>query len=157
DWVDEFWNPGPWTHGIVRFNRREEWHLEENVASPSGTTAWHCGSDSLPYGPYQDAALTSALVYGIVPGTSLTFMHRYDLESAADGLAALDGARVELQVNNGAWQGLDPVEGYPSQMVEIDQGLPPNAACWSGKQDGWRLETCDLSPFAPGPVRIRFR
>src|SRR5262249_53461270 len=35
--------------------------------------------------------------------------------------------------------------------------LPENALCWSGKQDGWRAVTCDLSAYAPGPVRIRFR
>jgi len=156
DWVDDFWNPAPMTHVNVRFNRRDEWHLEENTASPAGSTAWHCGSDSLPYGPYQDAALTSSLVYEIVPGCFLSFVHRYDLESAPGGVA-YDGARVEVQDPNGIWQAPNPVAGYTHTMAETDQGLPQNAPCWSGRQDGWREDRFDLSPFAPGPVRVRFR
>src|SRR5262249_10106568 len=103
DWGDDFWNPGPWTHSNVRFNRRDEWHLVEADASPAGSTAWHCGLDTLPYGPYQDAALTGELVYNITAGCSLTFMHHFDLEEGA-AEAAFDGARVEIQVANGPWQ-----------------------------------------------------
>jgi hypothetical protein len=156
DAVDDFWNPGPWLHANVRFNRRDEWHLVENPASPAGTTAWHCGNDSLPYGPYQDAALTSTLVYGIVPGCTLSFMHRYDLESMSPGQAA-DGARVEIGVFDGSWQPATPVNGYTHLMTLSDQGLPQGAPCWSGRRDDWHEEQIDLSPYAPGPVRVRFR
>lgn len=156
DWVDEFWNPGPWTHGNVRYNRRDEWHLVENPAAPGGSTAWHCGNDSLPYGPYQDAALTSGLVYDIVPGCTLSFMHRYDLESVA-GNQAFDGARVEVAVFNGAWQAATPVNDYTHTMAINDQGLPQGAPCWSGRRDDWHEERIDLAPYAPGPVRVRFR
>jgi hypothetical protein len=154
DVVDDFWNPGPWLHGNVRFNRRDEWHLVESPASPAGTTAWHCGNDSLPYGPYQDAALTSPLVYGIAPGCTLSFMHRYDLEPGT-GTQAFDGARVE--VFNGAWQAATPVDDYAYTIQGNDQGLPQGAPCWSGRRDDWHEERVDLSPYAPGPVRVRFR
>jgi hypothetical protein len=156
DTVDEFWNPAPWLHANVRFNRRDEWHLVETPASPAGTTAWHCGNDSLPYGPYQDAALTSPLVYGIVPGCTLSFVHRYDFEELSAGEAA-DGARVEIGVFDGSWQPATPVNGYPDVMMENDQGLPQGAPCWSGRRDDWHVEQVDLSPYAPGPVRVRFR
>ncbi len=156
DAVDDFWNPAPWTHGIVRFNRRDEWHMVESPASPSGSTAWHCGLDTLPYGPYQDAALTSPLVFGIVPGCSLSFVHRYSLEDAPGGMA-FDGARVEVIPFNAAAQPVTTVGGYTHTIALGDQGLPQNSPCWSGVQDAWREERIDLSPFAPGPVRVRFR
>ncbi len=156
DTVDQFWNPSPWLHGNVRFNRRDEWHEVINTASPAGSGAWHCGLDSLPYGPYQDAALTSPLVYGITPGATLTFRHHYDLEDAGGG-GAFDGARVEIQSFNGPWEPIDPDAGYTHMMIGTDQGLPNGALCWSGRQDEWREERFDLSPWAPGPVRIRLR
>ncbi len=156
DHVDGFWNPSPWTHGNVRFNRRDEWHLVERAAAPAGSGAWHCGRDSIPYGPYQDAALTSGLVYGIAPGCTLTFAHRYDLEEGS-ATAAYDGARVEVQVNGGAFEPATPVDGYSHIMTSSDQGLPLDAPCWSGRQSSWRVERVDLSPFAPGPIRVRFR
>jgi hypothetical protein len=156
DHVDGVWNPGPWTHANVRFNRRDEWHVVETTAAPSGSASWHCGLDSIPYGPYQDAALLSGLVPGIVAGCSLTFSHRYDLEEAGPGLA-FDGSRIEVSVNGGAFVPLEPVDGYSHVMATDDQGLPLNAPCWSGKQLGWRVERVDLSPYAPGPIRVRFR
>jgi hypothetical protein len=155
DHLDGFWNASPWTHGNVRFNRRDEWHLVELAAAPSGSGAWHCGLDSIPYGPYQDAALTSGLVYGIVSGCSLTFSHRYDLESW--NTYAYDGARVEVQVNGGEFVPMTPVGGYTHTMAGQDEGLPQDAPCWSGTSEQWRVEHFDLSPYAPGPIRVRFR
>ncbi|MEQ1832059.1 MAG: hypothetical protein ABL977_03305 [Candidatus Eisenbacteria bacterium] len=156
DWVDDFWNPAVWLHSNVRFNRRDEWHTVETPASPSGSGAWHCGLDGLPYGPYQDAALASGLVYDIVPGCSLTFVHRYELEDLPGNLA-FDGARVEVLSPLGVWEPATPTVDYTHIMAINDQGLPQNAPCWSGRQDAWREESIDLSPWAPGPVRLRFR
>jgi hypothetical protein len=105
DVLDNFWGGPTWTHGNVRFNRRDEWHPVVDVAFPAGSGAWHCGLDSLPYGPYQDAALMSPPVSGITSGCALTFVHRFDLEEAIPG-AAVDGARVEVSVgNNGRGRG----------------------------------------------------
>ena len=156
DQVDDFWNPTPWFHGNVRFNRRDEWHLVADPSVPAGSTAWHCGLDSLPYGPYQDAALTSPLVFDIAPGCTLTFVHRWSLEDAP-GLLAYDGARVEVLGPSGIWESATPFNGYTHLMAQADQGLPQNAECWSGVQDAWRYERVDLSPWAPGPIRVRFR
>jgi len=156
DHVDGFWGTSPWTHGIVRFNRRDEWHTVENAAFPSGSGAWTCGLEAIPYGPYQDAALTSGSVPGIVPGCFLTFMHHFDLEQGSAD-AAYDGVRVEVQVGAGAWNVATPESGYTHTMVESDQGFPLDSPCWSGQRDDWHEERIDLSPYAPGPVRVRFR
>jgi hypothetical protein len=156
DVVDDFWNPSSYTHTIVRFNRRDEWRQTEITAAPAGSGAWHCGNDSLPYGPYQDAVLTSGVVFDIVPGCELRFMHRYDLESAP-GNQAFDGARVEVSVANGAWVPATPVNDYTHTIATNDQGLPQGAPCWSGQRLDWHEERVDLSPYAPGPLRVRFR
>lgn len=153
---DDFWNPAPWTHGAVRFNRRDEWREVADAGAPAGSGAWHCGRDTVPYGPYQDAALTSPLIYDVGPGTALTFRHRFDLE-AANAFMAWDGARVEVQPWNGVWQAVTPESGYTHQIAGADQGLPQGAACWSGRRSDWTEERVDLSAFAPGPVRVRFR
>ncbi len=155
DHVDGVWNPGPWTHANVRFNRRDEWRVLELPGVPSGSASWHCGLDSLPYGPYQDAALMSGPVAGIAPGCTLTFAHRFDWEEASP-TRAFDGARVEV-FSAGAWIPATPVAGYTHTMVLPDQGLPQDAPCWSGRQESWRYESVDLAPFAPGPIRVRFR
>src|SRR5262249_5734950 len=122
DVLDGFWGGAPWIHGNVRFNRRDEWHPVADSAFPAGSGAWHCGIDSVPSGPYQDAALNSPLVTGITPGCVLTFMHRFDLEDAPP-TAAFDGARVEIQVGNGPWLVANPDSAYTHTMAEDDQGF----------------------------------
>jgi hypothetical protein len=157
DQIDGFWGPSPWTHAIVRFNRRDEWHLVERDAFPAGSGAWHCGLEGgVPYGPYQDGALWGPNVAGITAGCYLSFMHRFDFESGS-GAAAFDGARVEIQVNGGPWQIATPQAGYTHTMAETDQGFDPDTPCWSGRRDDWHEDRIDLSPYAPGPVRVRFR
>jgi hypothetical protein len=156
DQVDGFWGPSPWTHAIVHFNRRDEWHPVERDGFPAGSGAWHCGLDTLPYGPYQDGALWSPVVSGIVPGCFLTFVHRFDFEQGSP-TAAYDGACVEVQVGGGPWVVATPDAGYTHQMAETDQGFPEGAPCWSGRRTDWHEERIDLSPYAPGPVRVRFR
>jgi hypothetical protein len=157
DHVDGFWGPQPWTHANVLFNRRDEWHLVELPAFPSGSGAWHCGLDSLPSGPYQDAALYSGLVPGITPGCWLSFAHRFDFEEYTPTLA-FDGGRVEIQVGAaGPWNVAVPDDGYAHTMASSDQGFPPGTPCWSGRRDDWHEERIDLTTYAPGPVRVRFR
>src|SRR5262249_27360359 len=136
DIVDAFWNPSPWTHAIFHFNRRDEWHPVETGAFPSGSGAWHCGLEGLPYGPYQDAALTSPPVANITPGTYVTFAHHYDLEDGG-GTRAFDGAMVEVEVGNGAWTLVTPDSGYTHLMAEADQGIAQDSPCWSGRRDDW--------------------
>jgi hypothetical protein len=156
DQLDGFWGPSPWTHAIVRFNRRDEWHAVDRDAFPAGSGAWHCGLEGIPYGPYQDGALWSPAVAGITSGCYLSFIHRFDFENGP-GAAAFDGARVEIQVGNGAWQVATPVAGYTHAMAESDQGFEQGSPCWSGRRDDWHEDRIDLSPYAPGPIRVRFR
>ncbi len=89
-------------------------------------------------------------------GTSLHFDHRYGLENRDDHFA-WDGARLEISVSNGPWQVLTPAAGYSHVFYVNSNPFQRDTPCWSGVSSGWRRETVDLSPYAPGPVRIRFR
>ena len=155
DSVDDFWGPAPWTHASVLTNHRDEWHPVDLDAFPSGSGAWHCGLDGLPYDPYLDAVLTGPLVSGITAGCSLTFEHHFDLELASipGEPLANDGARVEIQVGaTGTWNVAFPDSAYPYTLFDM-----PGGPCWSGTRNDWHQERIDLSPYAPGPVRVRFR
>jgi hypothetical protein len=154
DWLDGFENPTPWFHQAYQFSYRDAWALEDSLSSPAGGAAWHCGGDG-PYPPHLDATLVSTPIYGIAAGTTLTFDHRWSLEGS--GTNAYDGARVEVQPYAGAWQIATPVGGYTHAEAQMYLPFALGSPCWSGEHPDWRTETVDLSPFGPGPIRIRFR
>jgi hypothetical protein len=158
DWTDEFENGDDgFTHALYWFSYRDAWHLSQRESSPPGGTAWVCGrDDSLPYPPHLDANLYTPAIAGITAGTRLQFDHRYDLEEQ-EGTGAWDGARLEISVNGGAWQVLTPVAGYDHEFLINDNPFQRGTPCWSGGSGGWRTDVADLSPYAPGPVRVRFR
>lgn len=156
-WIDDFENPTAFFHDRVLYSWRDPWHVEAGASSPSGEFAWHCGSrDGTPYGAHDDAALYSPLIASVGPGVTLSFDHRYDLE-ALDAANAFDGARVEISMNNGAWQVATPQAGYSHSMRSGNMPFARNSPCWSGRSLAWRTETIDLAPYGPGPIRVRFR
>ena len=158
DWTDDFENgPAGWTHSLYWYSYRDAWHLTQEASSPSGGTAWKCGADApLPYPPHLDANLYTPVLSGIVSGTTLGFDQRYELEEAG-GVWAWDGARLEISVNGGAYQVLTPQGGYPRAFYSNSNPFQRGTPCWSGSSGGWHAVSADLSPYAPGPVRIRFR
>ena len=158
DWTDEFENGDDgFTHQLYWFSYRDAWHLSQRESSPGGGTAWVCGrDDTLGYPPHLDANLYTPVITGITPGTTLQFDHQYQLEQA-DASHAWDGARLEISVNGGAWQVLNPNAGYTHQFIVNSNPFQAGTPCWSGGSGGWRTDVADLSAYAPGPVRVRFR
>ena len=158
NWQDDFENPAPgYTHGYVLWSGRDPWHLDPAQSSPPGGVAWHCGSgDGTPYEPHVDAALMTPYVYDVGPGVTFTFDERHGLEQETDALA-FDAARLEAEVGDGPWVVVEPTPGYTHAMDEDGMAFPRGSACWSGDSHGWVRRTVDLSPFAPGPVRLRVR
>jgi len=155
DWFDDFENPpSVYDHEPVSWSWRDAWHLEALPDSLGTGTAWHCGTAGQPYDPHLDAALLFPYVYDVVPGTTLAFDERHVLEEGGPD-SAYDALRLELQVGAGPWQ---PVETSPgSTHVMAEDGMPfaTGTACWSGDSHGWVHRTLDLSPWAPGPLRVR--
>ena len=157
DWTLDFENgAGGAIHAPFWFSYRDAWHLTRVSSSPSAGTAWLCGSDSTDYPVHLDSNLYLPVLTDVVPGTTLSFDHRYGLEQAND-FYAWDGARLEISVANGPWQVLTPVAGYSHVFYLNSNPFQRNTPCWSGESNGWRAESVDLSPYAPGPVRVRFR
>ena len=158
DYIDDFENPASnFIHGPVRWSWRDAWHVETLPIAYGAGAAYHCGGASgEPYGPHGDATVWTPWIYGIVPGTTLTFDERHALEQESSTLA-FDAARLELQTGSGDWQPAEPVPGYTHAMDEPGMGIAPGEACWSGTTPGWVTRTLDLSPWAPGPVRLRVR
>ncbi len=157
-WYDDFDNPAAnYSHFAYLWMWRDEWSLTADPGAPARGTVWHCGgADGAAYDPHLDAVLMTPYVYNVTPGTSFAFDERHALE-AWDATRAFDGARLELQVGTGAWQGVEPSPGYSHAMVGSHMPIPAGARCWSGRTNGWVTRTLDLSPFAPGPVRLRVR
>ena len=158
DWTLDFENGGDgFTHGAQWYSYRDAWHLTAEASSPPGGTAWKCGVDApWPYPPHLDANLYAPEIRDLAPGTSLSFNHRFELEEA-NATYAWDGARLEISVNGGAWQVLAPAGGYNRVYYVNSNPFVRGTPCWSGNSGGWRTETADLSSYAPGPVRVRFR
>ncbi|HEY2956152.1 MAG TPA: hypothetical protein VGK89_12980 [Candidatus Eisenbacteria bacterium] len=157
DWTLDFENGGDgMTHALYYWSYRDAWHLSQLSSSPPGGTAWLCGSDSTDYPVHLDANLYLPAITDLVPGTHLRFDHRYGLENL-DETYAWDGARLEISVAGGAWQVLTPVAGYSHVFYVNSNPFQRNTPCWSGESGGWRGESVDLSPYAPGPVTVRFR
>lgn len=159
DWIEDFENPSPWFTTNVLYSWRTLWHVAERDSAggaTGGRYAWHSGaSDGSPYPPHVDGALYSPLIASVPPGTWLRFDHRLDVEPR-DATRAWDGARVEVSVANGPWQVALPVGGYTHTQSGSGQPFASGSPCWSGMRP-WSEAAVDLSPYAPGPVRVRFR
>lgn len=158
DWFSDFENgPEGFFSAPQWYSYRDAWHLTDEDASPAGGTSWKCGAwGPGDYAPHLDSNLYSPVLDSLPSGTVLRFDHRYDLEQS-DSVFAFDGARVEGQVSGGSWQILTPTLAYGHQFASNSNPFQMGAPCWSGHSGGWRTETVDLTPLAPGPARIRFR
>jgi len=159
DWILDFENGADGLTHLRYFNSyRDAWHLTQASSSPPAGTAWFCGgSDTTEYPVHLDANLYLPVLSSIVPGTTLTFDHRYGLENL-DDFYAWDGARLEISVSNGPWLVLTPVGGYSHVFYVNNNPFQGGTGCWSGLSNGWRRESVDLSPYAGGgPVQVRFR
>ncbi|MBM3327935.1 MAG: hypothetical protein FJY67_00490 [Calditrichaeota bacterium] len=122
-----------------------EWGVPA-VGAASGQRAW----GTLLNRPYGDLA-TWHLYLPVIDLTRarrayLDFKHFYDTEPG------WDGGRIEYSLDNGArWELLYPVSGYPDNAVfAFDEG-----PAFSGRSNGWRPVSCDLSQFAGQRMRVR--
>jgi M6 family metalloprotease-like protein len=151
DFADDFEDGGNWSHGPVTEGRADAWALT-TARSHSGSHSWVFGGEE-GYPNSADGALTSPPIL-LNPGSQLSFFYWVSAESLGSS-AAWDGGRVEISHNGGAWEGLEPVDGYPFTVLEFGDTPLAQAGVFSGSRD-WKKVVCDLSPFT-GLVRLRFR
>lgn len=150
------WNCHEWIHYPVSSGYNDQWNRStRRNHTPAGTTAWKCGSTGDDeYGSFLDAALETAM-FELREGSKLLFWHFLRAEVSYDDLA-FDGGIVEISLEGGPWEQIEPVDGYPFRnWWGYANPLPPGTPCFSGSHD-WRQEQFDLSGYAGG-ARIRFR
>lgn len=116
---------GGWTHS----GGNDNWHITE-YRSHSPTHSWYCGIESNhQYTNLNDASLISPY-FVVTPDSSLTFWHRYSLETN------YDYTYVEIDNNSGWWIILDEFNGFMTS---------------------WSQETYPLSAYDGQTARLRFR
>ncbi len=76
----------------------------------------------------------------------LEFYHYMETE------AGHDGGQVQISVNGGEWELIEPVEEYPDRNVA---GLI-NTPGFSGRTNGWELVSFDLSEYRDALVRFKW-
>jgi len=146
-----------WTHSHVKNMYRDQWHITtEKHHSPVGTSCWKCGSTILDnYADKLDAALYTVPFY-VTSNTELTFWHWIEAEDY-NSTVAWDGGVVEISVNDGPWQIITPVGGYPYTIkANPDSPFPGGTPCFSGISTVWKYQRFILSAYQ-GPARVRFR
>jgi hypothetical protein len=158
NWLDDGENGADgWTHQLYWYSYRDAWHLSQESSSPAGGTSWKCGAtEAIPYPPHLDANLYTPVIATVVPGTILQFDHRWGAEEGSP-TRAWDGLRLEIQQGAGPFVVLQPIGGYSHSFISNSHPFERDTPCWSGNSGGWRTTSVDLSPYAPGPVRVRFR
>jgi len=152
--------PGSWTHEAVTAGYVDQWHLsQQDNHTSSGTWCWKMGDPGTgDYLTYCDAALITEPL-SLAGGATLTFWHRMEAEASSlyPGYA-YDGGLIEICVDGGDWQLVEPVGGYTHRVRLRPAGPGPFAAetpIFSGTF-GWTEVEVDLSTVA-GETRFRFR
>ena len=146
---------GCWSHRFVTPAFLDEWHLESSRAH-SGAYSWKAGGpDTTDYDNGCDGGLVTP-PFLLPADARLEFYHWIDAEAGQEPGEAWDGAFVEISNGDGVWTPVNPVFGYPYEIISNVAG-PLNAGtqCFSGSQD-WSQVQFDLSAYS-GVVQLRFR
>ncbi len=152
--------PGDWIHYAAQEGWNDQWHITaQQNHTQNGSQSWKCGSTGTGvYADHMDAALETQVVTLGGQG-QLIFWHRIDAEASSTYPGqAYDGGRVEMSVDGGDWELIEPVGGYTHIVRNRFAGpgpFPTGSPFFSGTYD-WREVTFDLAGVS-GEVRFRFR
>ncbi|RLC56113.1 MAG: hypothetical protein DRH89_06365, partial [Candidatus Cloacimonadota bacterium] len=150
EYGDEGWEQVILSEGYIN-----EWHLEDfRNNTIDGDFSMKCGGvGELFYSTYIHAALVMPEIE-VFPGALVTFYHWMDV-GPENTPNTWDGGLIEISVNGGEWEQVEPVDGYPSTIINIpsspfEEGTP----VFAGNID-WELVELDLSAYS-GTAQIRF-
>ncbi len=115
-----------------------------------------------PFGQYNDQQATSATLNGSYPAATLSFWHRYEIESG------YDYGRVQVSADGGGWNTLASYDGFQTSWQQVELDLSTYAGQnlrfrflletdYSVTEDGWFIDdvvltgagTDNLAPNAP--------
>ncbi len=150
--------PG-WTHAVVLPGFSDQWHLStQRNHTAGGASSWKCGdTGSGNYANLLDAGLvTPSIELGLD-----SYLHYWQWVAAESSAAhagyAYDGGIVEISVEGGAWQQIQPDGGYPflARAGSTPGPFPAGTPMFSGRRN-WQEVNFNLSAFE-GDAQIRFR
>ncbi len=138
-----------WTHT----GSWDPWHLSVH-RSHSPDHAWYVGLEDEWH--YDDDRYCRLITPSFLTpnDAELKFWHWCAMEAV--GYDAYDAGRVEISVNGGDWQLIEPVGGYTYCVAE-DGDIPflPGTPCFSGFFD-WEEAVFDLASWAGNNLRVSF-
>ncbi|MCD6176440.1 MAG: T9SS type A sorting domain-containing protein [Candidatus Cloacimonetes bacterium] len=143
-----------WEHMVLSEGFIDEWHWDDfRNNTVDGNYSMKCGGIGTTY--YSNL-IYAALVMpeiDVFPGAQVTFHHWMDVGS--NGPITWDGGLIEISVNGGEWEQIEPLGGYPS--VTMNNPASPfeeGTEVFAGEFD-WEEVTLDLSAYS-GTAQIRF-
>ncbi|MDA3812721.1 MAG: C25 family cysteine peptidase [Candidatus Cloacimonetes bacterium] len=144
-----------WEHMILSDDYIDEWHLEDfHNNTVHGNFSMKCGGvGDLYYSNLVHAALVMPEIE-VLPGAQVTFYHWMDVGSENNPIT-WDSGLIEISVNGGDWEQIEPTGGYPCTIMNIpsspfEEGTP----VFAGSID-WEQVTLDLSNYN-GTAQLRF-
>lgn len=146
---------GDWIHYVVTPGYYDQWHLS-TTRYHSPTHSWKCGAVSGYYSNYLDAGLETP-EFPLEPNSELVFWYWMNAETSSYYTGyAYDGGIVEISIDGGEWEIIEPEDGYPFRIRgNTGNPLPGETPCFSGYRN-WREVKFDLSDYS-GMAKIRFR
>lgn len=150
---------GAWTHGVVTPGFTDQWHWSGyRNHTTGGSHSWKFGgANAAAYADSSDGALVTPPIE-VLQFTTLAFWHWIDAEAVIGGQNdAYDGGLVEMSLNGGPWQQIEPDDGYPYRIrASLYPGpFPAGTPVFSGAHN-WSQETFSLETLG-GEMRLRFR
>jgi hypothetical protein len=144
-----------WGHAACQGGFTDEWHSStEQAYSPANS--WKCGTPGGLYSSLLDACLETP-EFVLAPNSRLFFHHWIDAETSAYYIGdCYDGGIVEIQIDGGPFEYIEPVGGYPYEVRPMSGHPFPGLRAYSGYFPYWREAIFDLSGYS-GQAKIRFR
>ncbi|MDP8204943.1 MAG: C25 family cysteine peptidase [Candidatus Tenebribacter mawsonii] len=143
-----------WEHMILTDDFLDEWHLEDyRNHTIDGSNSMKCGGiGETSYSNLIHAALVMPEVE-VFPGAQVAFHHWMDVGSTSS--ITWDGGLIEISVDGGEWEQVEPIGGYPCTIMNIPttpfaEGTP----VFAGEID-WEEVVLDLSAYS-GTAQLRF-
>ncbi len=147
-----------WSHYAGGTGFSDEWHVETyRNHTYGGSYSWKCGgAGGADYGDLLYAVLESS-PFTLPASGQLSCWHWMEAEvSGAHQGYCYDGGLVEISIDGGPWETIDPVGGYPYLVREgsTPGPFPAETPVFSGSHD-WEQVYFDLSGYE-GSARVRF-
>jgi len=154
-----------WDHEVLNDEHEDQWHDCNNDNHTFGGSNCIKVGDRAPNGEY--LPMLNCAIYMppffVEDDLSLSFWHKIDAEESGNHPGeAYDGGVVEVSIDNGDWEIIEPItpdnSGYPyiTRRGNAPSPFINGQPIFSGTFD-WAPVSFDLSDFAGTEVQVRFR